>query len=71
MLTPFAVDAPRLQPNSRIRVRRARDVSITDYSWAASPLIFRNYIYSQTTPCLRGALNPNVCGTSENRPELF
>jgi hypothetical protein len=61
MTTPFAVDAPRLQPKNQREALPARDVSISDYSWAATPRIFGTYILSQTAPCLRGASNSHVC----------
>jgi hypothetical protein len=67
MTTPFAVDAPRLQPKMMNGTPHARDISINDYAWAASPRIFQNYVLSQTTPCLRGASNSNVCRTAEAR----
>jgi hypothetical protein len=70
MTTPFAADAARLQPTDPSTRRIARDVSINDYVWAASPHIFRNYVLSQTTPCLRGASNSHVCRPSENRPQF-
>jgi hypothetical protein len=70
MTTPNAVDASRLQPQCPSAARLARDVSINDYSWAASPHIFRTYIFSQTTPCLRGASNSNVCRTAETASQL-
>jgi hypothetical protein len=61
MTTPFAGDAPRLQPTDRSSQRAARDVSINDFSWAARPRIFNTYVFSQTTQCLKGASNPHVC----------
>jgi len=48
MTTPSAVDAPRLRPDQQREQRLGRDVSINDYSWAAGPRIFGNYIISQT-----------------------
>lgn len=57
MTTPFAVDAPRLQPRDSSESRLARDVSITDYTWAASPHIFGNYVLSQPHADNRTAAN--------------
>ena len=62
MTTPFAVDAPHLQPNVA-RARAARDVSINDYSWAASPRIYHNYVFSQTSPCREAASISDVSDT--------
>ncbi len=69
MTTPFAVDAPHLQPTYVARARAARDVSINDYSWAASPHIYHNYVFSQTSPCREGASISNVCRTLERQPQ--
>jgi hypothetical protein len=67
MTTPFAVDAPRLPPKAN-EAPFARDVSMSDYTWAVSPHIFRTYVFSQITPCLRGASNSHVCRSAEVRP---
>ncbi len=47
MTTPPAVDAPRLQPD-RYGPRMARDVSIHDFTRAASPQIFSQYVFVPT-----------------------
>jgi hypothetical protein len=70
MTTPKPVGASRPQPKCPTEARFARDVSINDYSWAASPHIYRTYIFSQTSPCLRGASNSNVCRTAETGSQL-
>jgi hypothetical protein len=61
MTTPRAVDAPALQPKNPNTTSVARDVSITDMSWVASPRIFRDYVFVQTLPCLKGASTNHVC----------
>ena len=61
MTTPLAVDAPRLQPKDQSEPRPARDVSINEFTWAASPRIFNHYVLVQTSPCLKGASNHHVC----------
>ncbi len=66
MTTPFAVDAPRLQPKTAREKRPVRDISIADYAWVASPRIYQNYVLSQTAPCLKGASSTHVCRTAQN-----
>ena len=61
MTTPRAVDAPALQPKYPNTNRVGRDVSITDVSWAAGPRIYREYVFVQTPPCLKGASSSHVC----------
>jgi hypothetical protein len=67
MTTPFTVDAPPLQPKNVNSAPLGRDVSIEDYAWAARPLIFRSRILPQTSLWLKGAPNPNVFRTAEDR----
>jgi hypothetical protein len=67
--TPKTAGASRPQPNVRLQ-RASSDVSINDYSWAASPHIYRTLFFSQTSPCLRGASNSNVCRTAETGSQL-
>jgi hypothetical protein len=38
-----------------------RDVSIADFSWAAQPKIFGQYVIVQTTPTLKGVTSSHVC----------
>jgi hypothetical protein len=64
MTTQNAEDASRLQPKNRSNARAARDVSINDYAWAANPRIYGNSIFSQTTTCVKGALDTHVCPTA-------
>jgi hypothetical protein len=69
MTTPFTADAPHLQAENVRRACAARDVSMNDYAWAADPHIYRNYVFSQTSPCLKGASNRNVCRPFEQRSQ--
>jgi hypothetical protein len=70
MTTQLAVGAARLQPSDLSKTRVLRDCSINDYLGVVNPHIFGNYVLSQTTPCLKGASNPHVCRTAENRSQF-
>jgi hypothetical protein len=60
MTMPQAVDAPTLQPKKN-KPDVTRDLSIADVSWTVSPRIFRDYVFVQTPPRLKGASSNHVC----------